>query len=45
MFEALAADTDNEYARIDSTIVRAHPHSAGTQKKAKTRRSDAAEAD
>ena len=29
----LAADADNEYAMIDSTIVRAHQHSAGAQKK------------
>ena len=37
----LAADADNEYAMIDSTIVRAHQHSAGAKKKlAKTRRSD-----
>ncbi|MFO1082585.1 MAG: IS5 family transposase [Reyranellaceae bacterium] len=33
MFELLAADADNEYAMIDSTIVRAHQHSAGAQKK------------
>ena len=32
MFERLAADADNEYAMIDSTIVRAHQHSAGAQK-------------
>jgi hypothetical protein len=25
------ADADNEYAMIDSTIVRAHQHSAGAQ--------------
>src|SRR5713226_3599518 len=31
MFEMLAADADNEYAMIDSTIVRAHQHSAGAQ--------------
>src|SRR5205814_1770802 len=38
VFEMLAADADNEYAMIDSTIVRAHQHSAGAQKKtAKTR--------
>ena len=38
-------DADNEYALIDSTIVRAHQHSAGAQKKtAKTRRSGAAKA-
>ena len=41
VFRHLAADADNEYAMIDSTIVRAHQHSAGAKKKmAKTRRSD-----
>ena len=45
LFKALAADADNEYAMIDSTIVRAHQHSAGAQKKrAKTKRSGAAKA-
>ena len=45
LFEALAADADNEYAMIDSTIVRAHQHSAGAQKKqARTKRSGAAKA-
>jgi transposase len=29
IFEDLAKDSDNEYAMIDSTIVRAHQHSAG----------------
>ena len=33
VFEALAADADNEYAQIDSTIVRFHQHSAGTKKR------------
>jgi transposase len=33
VFQYLAADADNEYAMIDSTIVRAHQHSAGAQKK------------
>lgn len=33
IFEALAADADNEYSMIDSTIVRAHQHSAGAKKK------------
>jgi transposase len=33
VFEVLAEDADNEYAMIDSTIVRAHQHSAGAQKK------------
>jgi transposase len=45
VFEILAADADNEYAMIDSTIWRPHQHSAGAQKKAKTSRSDAAKAD
>jgi transposase len=40
MFQHLAVDADNEYAMIDSTIVRAHQHSAGAQKKpARIRRS------
>lgn len=29
IFQTLANDPDNEYAMIDSTIVRAHQHSAG----------------
>ena len=33
LLEALAQDADNEYAMIDSTIVRAHQHSAGAKKK------------
>lgn len=41
IFQHLADDADNEYAMIDSTIVRAHQHSAGAQKKmARTKRSD-----
>ena len=32
LFAALAQDPDNEYASIDSTIVRAHQHSAGAKK-------------
>jgi transposase len=32
VFEALAADADNEYAMIDATVVRAHQHSAGAKK-------------
>ena len=45
LFQHLAADADNEYAMIDSTIVRAHQHAAGAPKKpAKTRRSGAARA-
>jgi transposase len=31
VFEHLAGDADNEYAMIDSTIVRAHQHSAGAK--------------
>ena len=31
VFEELADDADNEYAMIDSTIVRAHQHSAGAK--------------
>lgn len=33
IFQVLAQDADNEYAMIDSTIVRAHQHSAGAPKK------------
>jgi transposase len=45
LFEALAADADKEYAMIDSTIVRAHQHSAGAQKKrAQTKQLGAAKA-
>src|ERR1700688_882707 len=45
LFEMLASDADNQYAMIDSTIVRAHQHSAGAQKKtAKARRSGEAKA-
>ncbi len=33
----LAQDPDNEYAMIDSTIVRAHQHSAGAVKKRATK--------
>jgi transposase len=43
IFEALAANADNEYAMIDSTIVRAHQHSAGAKKRGpKSRQSGAA---
>jgi len=45
LFEHLAQDADNEYAMIDSTIVRAHQHSAGALKKgAQSKPSDAARA-
>lgn len=33
VFQMLSQDADNEYAMIDSTIVRAHQHSAGALKK------------
>ena|GEM_PF-7095670 len=33
IFELLSQDSDNEYAMIDSSIVRAHQHSAGAKKK------------
>jgi transposase len=38
LFEFLAQDADNKYAMIDSTIVRAHQHSAGAKKGVCTRR-------
>ena len=45
LFEHLSANADNEYAMIDSTIVRAHQHSAGAaQKTAPTRRLASAKA-
>jgi transposase len=45
VFAHLASDADNEYAMIDSTIVRAHQHSAGAvKKKTRTRQSDEAKA-
>jgi transposase len=44
IFRYLAADHDNEYMMIDSTIVRAHQHSAGALKKgARIKPSDAHE--
>ena len=47
VLQALAADADNEYAMIDSTIVRAHQHSAGAPKKTvkARKRSGSVEAD
>jgi transposase len=33
VFEEMAKEADHEYAMIDSTIVRAHQHSAGALKK------------
>jgi len=44
IFKTLAEDSDNEYMMLDSTIVRAHQHSAGARKKgAKTKPSDVPE--
>ncbi len=46
LFKHLAADADNEYVMIDSTIMRVHQHAAVYRKKgAKTNPSDAAGAD
>jgi transposase len=46
VFERLADDPDNEYAMIDSTIVRAHQHSAGAKGGLRSkRRSGTAKAD
>lgn len=42
VFKELAADADNEYAMIDTTIVRAHQHSAGAKKRGDARPSGAA---
>src|SRR5437588_10736790 len=36
VFQQLAAGADNEYAMIDSNIVRAHQHSAGAKKQPAT---------
>ena len=45
VFEHLAGDADNEYVMLDSTIVRAHQHSAGASIKGdRTRPSGAARA-
>lgn len=38
VFERLAEDPDNEYAMIDSTIVRAHQHAAGAKGGTKRKR-------
>ena len=44
IFQRLAEEADNEYAMIDSTIVRAHQHSAGAPKKGAIKPSAAARA-
>jgi transposase len=41
----LSGDADMEHLFIDSTIVRAHQHSAGAQKKLAHRKSDVRAAD
>ena len=33
LFQLLAADADNEYVMLDSTIVRVHQHAAGARKR------------
>jgi len=38
VFQHLAEDADNEYAMIDSTIVRAHQHSAGAKGESQTQK-------
>ena len=45
LFSAPSAQADNEYAMIDSTIIRAHQHSAGVHGGTAPMLSDAAEAD
>src|SRR5262245_36460398 len=40
IFKMLAIDADTEYMMIDATIVRAHQHSAGAQKKRRRDSSD-----
>ena len=42
VFEALAADSDNEYAMLDATIVTAHQASSGAKGGAATRKRSAA---
>ena len=42
LFAQLAAEADNEYAMIDSTIVRAHQHAAGAKGGRKKRNVSAA---
>ena len=37
IFNTLAVDSDNEWIMIDSTIIRAHQHSAGARKKYRNR--------
>lgn len=32
IFQSLNADTDMEILSLDSTVIKAHPHSAGTKK-------------
>jgi transposase len=41
VMEALGDDPDLEHLLVDSTVIRAHQHSTGAQKKAASRPSDA----
>lgn len=43
VFKHLAQDADNEYAAIDSTIVRAHQHAAGARGKDKKKSASGAQ--
>ena len=44
IFKHLVSDPDNEYVMLDTTIVRAHQHSAGARKRgARTKPSAAPE--
>jgi hypothetical protein len=45
MATAMRGDADMEHLFLDSTIVRAHQHSAGAQKKREVRKSAARAAD
>lgn len=40
VFSYLSQDADNEFAMIDSTVVRAHQHSSGAQKKKESKVSE-----
>ena len=44
VFQHLAADADNEYAMIDTTIIRAHQHAAGAKGGTPRRNASAARA-
>ena len=44
VFQQLAVDADNEYAMLDSTIIRAHQHAAGAKGGSKRRNASGAPA-